>query len=59
MGGGDSNSKIFWISWIKYSIQKKNGGLGVIGLRDSNPALLGKWLRILKIDLGKTNIISS
>ena len=33
-----------WVKWSKVCQQRKNGGLGIIGIEDMNISLLGKWV---------------
>ena len=33
-----------WVKWDKVCQQRKNGGLGVIGIEEMNISLLAKWI---------------
>ena len=41
---GSKNKKISWVAWHKVCESKDKGGLGVIGIRKFNLALLEKWI---------------
>ena len=59
--GSDSVKKIHWVAWERVTSPKKVGGLGITKLKDSNAALLSKWVWRFKREnntLWKTFIIA-
>ena len=42
--GSDSINKVHWVAWERITSPKNVGGLGISKLRDSNDALLSKWI---------------
>ena len=43
-GCKDTGRSIPWVKWSKACQQRKNGGLGIIGIEDMNVSLLAKWI---------------
>ncbi|KAJ0555729.1 putative reverse transcriptase zinc-binding domain-containing protein [Helianthus annuus] len=52
-GGEDGNKKLHWVAWNTVTLPKKQGGLGISRLKNSNISLLSKWGWRLKTDKNK------
>ncbi|KAM0042735.1 putative RNA-directed DNA polymerase [Helianthus debilis subsp. tardiflorus] len=43
-GGGSSESKMYWVAWNRVTTPVSKGGIGLSRLKDTNIALLSKWI---------------